>query len=126
MIVRYGHGFFVEALVGRRILWCGLVVGAFVLTLAFSSRHDHLWHSDAALSARARVPPDTTPPADAAPPPHEAMPAPNDEVAPLAAATNPASAIADPEPARSEPDSMENARMRDPRDPAAEHGSRSR
>jgi hypothetical protein len=125
MIVRYRHGFFVEALVGRRILLCGLVVGAFVLTLAFSSRHDHLWRSDAALTARATVLPDTTPPPDAAAATHEAMPTPTDEVAPVAAATNPASAVAAPEPVRSEPDSMENGRMRDPRDPAAEHGSRS-
>src|ERR1700678_3805166 len=53
MIVRYLRHFFIGALVERRILLCGLMVGAFVLTLAFSLRHDDLWRSDAAPSTRA-------------------------------------------------------------------------
>lgn len=110
---------------GRRILLCGLVAGAFVLTLALSSRHDHLWRPDTAATARATALPDARLPPDPAARLQVAMPTPTREVAPVAAATNPASAIAAPQPVRSEPDSMQNGRIRDPRDPAAEPGSRS-
>jgi hypothetical protein len=123
MIVRYICNFFSGALVERRILLCGLVVGAFVLTLALSSRHDDLWRFDAA--------PSTGAPAQ----PHELRARPTREAAPAAAsAMNSAPAIAIPEPVLSEPSStpdvdngeMENGKMRNPRDRAAEHGSRSR
>jgi hypothetical protein len=122
MMVRYIEDFFIGALVARRILLCGLVVGAFVLTLAFSSRHDDLWRSDAA-------------PTRAAAQPREAMATPTGEAAPAAAAAmNPPPAIAPPEPVQSEPYStpefdnrgMENGKMRARTDRAAEHGSRSR
>jgi hypothetical protein len=100
-------------------LW-GLGVGAFVLTLAFSSRHE-LWRPEAAPTARATALP------EAAVPPHEAMATPTAEAAPVVdVPMNPAPAIAPSEPVQSETYSMENGRMRDPRDPAAEHGSRSR
>ena len=116
----------------RRILLCGLVVGAFVLTLAFSSRHADLWRSEAVPSTRAAAQP------------HEAIATPTGEAARAAAAAiNPPPAIAPPEPPQSEPystpdvdngemengrmenRSMENGKVRDPRDRVAEHGSRS-
>jgi hypothetical protein len=38
--------------VQRRLLLCGAVLAAFVLTLAFVSWHESLWHSLAAPSAK--------------------------------------------------------------------------
>jgi hypothetical protein len=112
---------FFGALVERRILLCGLVVGAFVLTFAFFSRHEGLWGSDAAPSARAAAQP------------REAVARSTGEAAPAAAAMNPPPVIAPPEPVQSEPYStpdvdngeMENGKMRGRSDRAAEHGSRS-
>jgi hypothetical protein len=121
MIVRYIYDFFIGALVERRILLCGLAVGAFfVLTFAFSSWHEGLWRSDAAPSTRAVAQP------------REAMARTTDEAAPAAAAMNPSPAIAPPEPVQSEPYSTpdvdngetENGTMRHPSDRAAEHGAR--
>lgn len=120
MFARYISDFFIGALVERRTLLWGLPVGAFVLTFAFSFRHD--WRSDAAPSTRA-----------AARPP-EATGARTGEAAPAAAAMNPPPAIAPAEPVQSEPYSthdvdngeMANAKMRARTDRAAEHGSRSR
>jgi hypothetical protein len=103
-------------LVDRRILLCVLAVGAFVLTLAFSSRHGGLWRSDAAPSTRAAVQP------------HDAVVTPTGEAAPAAAATNPPPVIAPPEPAQSEPYSTPDVDNGDrpARRDRAEHGSRTR
>jgi len=102
--------------VERRILLCGLVVGAFVLTFAFSSRHDDLWRSDAAPSTRAAAEV------------HEALAPPTGEAAP-AAAMKPPRAIAPTEPVQSEPSStpdVDNGERLARRDRAAERGARSR
>jgi hypothetical protein len=112
--------FFVGALVGRRILLCGLMAAAFVLALALSSRHDDLRRSHAALEARAGAEP------------HAAMEM-TGKVAPIVAAMNRAPAIETREPVQSEPynapdadnGERENETMRDGRDRAAEHGPRS-
>jgi hypothetical protein len=117
MIVRYIYDFFIEALVKSRILLCGVAVGAFVLTLAFSSRRDGLWRSDAAPS---------TPPATAQS--YETMATSTGEAAPAAAAMNPPPAIAPPEPVQNEPyptPDADNGERPDPRD-RAEHSSRTR
>jgi hypothetical protein len=97
--------------VQRPILLCGLAVGAFVLTFAFSSRHDGSRRFDAAPST----------PAAAQPP--GAVTTPTDMVAPAAAALNPNPAIAPPVPEQSEP--YEAPPRRD-RDRTGERGSRSR
>jgi hypothetical protein len=105
-----------------RILLCGLVAGAFVLTLAF-----YRWRGDPQRSAPA--------PAPRAMATRDAVTAtPTDEVAAGAAAANPAAAVAPPEPAQAAPNpipdvdngQMDSAKMRDRRDPAAGHDSRSR
>src|SRR5579863_9808975 len=116
---------FIGALVERRILLYGLTLGAFVLTLAFSSWHDGLWRSPAA------------PVAGAAPQPHKDSLVPTGArptagAAPAAAAMNPAPAIAPPEPVQSEaqnelsstPD-VEDGAMRARRDRGAGRGARS-
>jgi hypothetical protein len=126
MIVRYIYDFFIEAPVKSRILLCAVAVGAFVLTLAFSSRHDGLWRSDAAPSTRAAAQP------------LESMVTPTGEAAPAAAATNPPPAIAPPaiappaiappEPVQNEPyptPDADHGERPDPRE-RAEHSSRTR
>jgi hypothetical protein len=108
--------------VEQRILLCGLMVGAFILTLTLSSWHDGLWRSDAAPVTRA------------APNPHEDGLVPRGAVAaPAAAAMNPPRAIAPPEPAQSEPQSepssapdVDDGERLARRDRGAERGSRSR
>jgi hypothetical protein len=98
--------------VQRRILLGGLVVGAFVLTFAFSSRHEDPWRSGAAHSALATARP------------HEAVATPTGEAAPIVAAMNPTPAVEPPESVASEPYTTPD--VRDGRDRAAEHGPRSR
>jgi hypothetical protein len=116
MIARYICDDFIGALVDRRILLCGLLVGAFVLTLALYLRRDGLRRPAAAPSTRAAAQP------------HEAMATPTGEAAP-AAAMNPPPAVAPPEPVQSDPystpDVEDGARLAR-RDRGAERGSRSR
>jgi hypothetical protein len=126
MIVGYICGFFMGALMERRILLlCGLAVAAFVLTFAFSSRYFGLCRSDAAPSARAATQPAAQPPDAVATPTGETAPA----AAPAAAAMNPPPALAPPEPAQSEPYSAPDGDSgeRPARgDRAAEHSARTR
>jgi hypothetical protein len=102
----------------NRIFTSGVVVGAFVLTLAFSYRHDGLLRPDPAPSTRVAV----------RPPEIVAMP--TGEAAPAAAATIIAPPdIAPPDSGQSEqntPPDVDNGEMRSPRERAADHGARSR
>jgi|HubBroStandDraft_1064217.scaffolds.fasta_scaffold00036_86 hypothetical protein len=127
MIVRYRCGLFSGVLVKSRILLCGLVVGTFILTLAFSSWHDGLWRSGAAPVTRAAPPTGAvaSPPFG---PTSEAMTTPTAAATPATAAMNPPPAITTPESVQSEPYStpdVDNAAMPARRDRGAEHGSRS-
>src|ERR1700722_16127812 len=115
------RGFHRGALVDRRIILCGVGVGAFVLTLAFYSWQDGLWRSDAA------------PTASIAAQPRQATAMPTAEAAPAAAAMNPPPAIAPQEPVQSAPYSTldvdngerEDREMLARRDRGTERGSRS-
>jgi hypothetical protein len=127
MIVGYIWRFFMGVLMERRILsLCGLAVGAFILTFAFSSRYFGLWRSDAAPSAAAATQPAIRPP--------EAVSTPAGEPAPAAATMNPSPAIAPPETVQSQSNSTpdadngerENAERPARGDRAAERGARTR
>jgi hypothetical protein len=107
---------FIGALVERRILICGLAMGAFVLAFAFFSWREGLWRSEAAPSTHAAAQP------------HEAAATPIGEGAPAAAAMI-SPPIAPSEPTQSEPYSapvVESGVMPARRDRGAEHGSRTR
>ena len=102
----------------NRLLTAGVMIGAFVLTLAFSYRHDGLSRPGPAPTTRVAVqPPETV-----------AMP--TGEAAPAAAATiNAPPDIAPPDSGQSEqntPPDIDNGEMRSPRERAADHGARSR
>jgi hypothetical protein len=133
MRVRYDRPFFIGVLVARRILLCGLMVGAFVLTLAFSSRQAGLWPSDEAPVTpaapqlkEARL---ATTDAVVSHPfssSSEAMARPTAAVTPPAATMNIPPASAPPEPVQSEPTpAVDNGEMPPRRERGAEHGSRS-
>jgi len=128
-----------RALVERRILLCTLGVGAFIVTLAFSSWHDGLWHPDApATPAALQHHQDSlvatgTVAAQPFAPSSEAVTTPIAAALPAAAAMSPPPAPAAPEPVQSEPQSepdsnpeVDDNAVRARRDRGAEHGSRSR
>ena len=110
---------------GRPILLCGLIVAAFILTLAFSSWHDGLWRSDAAPVTRAvpqlhedRLVPTVAVGSRPFGPSAAAMATPTAAAAPAAAAM---------EPAQSEPYStpdVDNGDTRARSDRSAERGAR--
>jgi hypothetical protein len=115
------------------MLLCGLMVGAFILTLAFSSWHHGLWRADAApvmRTAQERYKDSLAPIGAVAPHPSGS---PTAAAAPAAAAMNPPPAIAPSAPAHSEPESepnsapdVDNGARLARRERGTEHGSRSR
>jgi hypothetical protein len=116
MVVRYDAGPPTEPLVNRRILLSGIVVGAFVVTLALTSWHNGLWQSAAeAPPSVASQPAKNTlapMPAVAAPASGQAsatMAPPPSEAAPAAPAMNSPAAVASPEASQGEPLYEQNA-----------------
>jgi hypothetical protein len=119
--------------VESRILLCGVMVGAFVLTLAFLFWQDGLWRYGAAPAARAAPHPHNSLVSKGAVASNPLVPSSEAVTTPSAAAALAAAAIAPPEPAQSEPQSepysspdADNGAMPAPRDRGAERGSRSR
>src|SRR5580692_10164952 len=99
-------------LVKRRILLGALALGAFIVTLAFSSWHEGLWHTTAELPTSAAPQPNNTgvvptrPVASSASDPSsEAM----TSTPPGAAALNPPPAVAPAEASPGEPQYEQNA-----------------
>jgi hypothetical protein len=126
MIVPYRFSLFRGALVARRILLCGLVAGAFFLTLAIYAWHDGLWHTDVAPATHAAPAhpegPTVAVASPPAPPSSEAVTTPT-VAAPPAAATNPPPAVAPPEPIQDEPQSAPPSDVNDePRPRREERG----
>jgi hypothetical protein len=91
-----------RTLMNRRLLFCGVAVGAFILTLALSFWHDGLRRNDAAPATRAVPPP---PPLPAPPDAPAAGGAQAAGSASPAAAMNPPSVTPAPEPVQREPQS---------------------
>ena len=126
MFVRYVCGLLIGATVDNRILYCGVMAGAFALTFGYSARRDGLWRSEAAPStpAAARLPETAVVPTGAAAPAAAA----NAPAAMTPAATTPAPATPPAEFVPSEPESppdVDGGETRGQRDRAAERGSRS-
>jgi hypothetical protein len=125
-MVRYRQRFILGTFVQSRILLCGVMVGTFILALAFLSRRDGLWRREAApvtpTAPQARI---SNPPG----PPSEAVTARAAAAAPAATAAPAAGVIAPPDPAQSEPHSdadAENEATPAQRDRGTERSSRSR